>query len=535
VVLADGGGGGAATAGFPGAGGGFGGGGGGSTFLGGGGVGGTGGGTGAANDGGGGGAGFGGAVFVRGDTGAQLIVADGSFTGSQVNAGTGAGSGTNGTAAGQDLFLQSGATTTFAPAASNTLTINGTIADDSAASVPTGQGFAAGTGAGAAISIGVAGNPGGTVIFNSANTYSGGTWLNAGILQVANAGSVGSGNVTLNGGAFQADGLSDLTFTNNFKVNTAGGTVDNNGTVLTLSGIIANGNGGTGVLQITDTSGGFGTTVLSGANTYSGGTLVAGTTVQVTNNNSVGSGTVTLDNGQFQADGLSDLTFTNNFKINNTPLGSAIDSNGTTLTIAGNISDGNGPGALTISDFGGGRVILTGTNTYTGGTTICACATLQLGTLATMGSIVGEINNEGQFDIVNANTSGITKITNDGSLGPAITTFHNTTTASSATIINVNGGLTQFLDASSAGNAVFNNSNGGTVAFGNVLSPPGGTDTSTAANAVIDNDSGGAAGYSWRTATRVMPKSRTTAMADRHSSSNPRRRLLQPSSITPVA
>ena len=345
----------------------------------------------------------------------------------------------------------------------------------------------AGTG-GSLVKIGA-----GTLTLSGNNTYSGGTLISAGVLQATNASSVGTGAVTLDGGAFRADGLTDLTFTNNFKVNTTGGTVDNNGTLLTLSGIIANGNGGTGVLQITDTSGGFGTTVLSGVNSHTGGTLVSGTTVQVTNNNSVGSGTVTLDNGQFQADGISDLTFINNFKINNTPLGSAIDSNGTTLTIAGNIADGNGPGALTISDFGGGRVILTGNNTYTGGTTICACATLQIGTLATMGSIVGEVNNEGQFDIVNAHTSGITKITNDGSLGPAITTFHNATTASSATVINVNGGLTQFIDASSAGNAVFNNSNGGTVAFGNVLSPPGGLDTSTAANAVIDNFSGGAA------------------------------------------
>jgi hypothetical protein len=114
-------------------------------------------------------------------------------------------------------------------------------------------------------------------------------------------------------------------------------------------------------------------TVLSGVNTYSGGTRVVDTVLQVTNNASVGTGAVTLENASFVADGLSNLTFTNNFRINNTIAGSAIDANGVTLTIAGNISDGNGAGKLTVMDSsgGGGTTVLLGTNTYSGGTTIC--------------------------------------------------------------------------------------------------------------------------------------------------------------------
>jgi autotransporter-associated beta strand protein len=471
-----GGGGGGTTVQEPGGHGGFGGGGGGT-------VGGVGGGTGVVNSGGGGGAGFGGAVFVRGDTGAQLVIADGSFGGSQVTAGAGSGSGTNGAAAGQDLFLQSGATTTFAPAATKTLTFNDTIADDSGASVPGGHG-----GFGAAISIGVLGTPGGTVIFNSANTYSGGTTLNAGILQVADAGSVESGDVTLNGGALQANGSSNLDFTNHFKVNTAGGAIDNNGIVLTLSSLIFNGNGTAGVLQLTDSSGGLGTTILSGANTYSGGTIVSGATVQVTNStpgtsSSVGTGTVTLDNGEFQA-GADNLIFSNSFKINNSLYGSAIDANGYALTISGNITDGNGAGKLTVLDtYGGGVVILTGTNTYSGGTTICSCGTLQLGTFATTASIVGAVTNEGIFNIVNANTSGITSITTDG----GFTSFFGSNTAGTAMLVNKNGGSTAFFDTSSAGSANITNKTGGTTLFGF----PGGTDTSTAGNATITNNNGG--------------------------------------------
>ena len=175
----------------------------------------------------------------------------------------------------------------------------------------------------------------GTTVLGTGNSYFGGTTITSGTLQVTSGTSVSNGDITLNGGTFQADGASDLTFSNAFKVNTAGGAVDNNGTVLTLVGLISNGDGGTGVLKVTDSSGSFGTTVLSAPNTYSGGTKVVGATLQVTNNQSAGTGAITLESGVFQADGVSDLTIANNFKINSGGLGGAIDSNGTTLTIAG--------------------------------------------------------------------------------------------------------------------------------------------------------------------------------------------------------
>jgi len=99
------------------------------------------------------------------------------------------------------------------------------------------------------------------------------------------------------------------------------------------------------------------------------------------------------------------------------------------LTIAGNITDGkwrrraDGPRQFQRPR----RVVLLGTNSYTGGTTICDCATLQLGDAAHKASIVGEVAVDGQFDIVNANTTGITKIVNDGFNGIATTTFYNAT------------------------------------------------------------------------------------------------------------
>jgi autotransporter-associated beta strand protein len=331
-----------------------------------------------------------------------------------------------------------------------------------------------------------------TLVLSGSNDYSGGTLISAGTVQATNTNSVGSGVVTLNGGTFQA-GAPGLTINNDFKINTAGGTVDNQGTVLALAGNISNGNGNTGVLQLIDSTNSSGSMiVLSGTNnTYTGGTYVLNTAVQVNNNSSVGTGTVTLENAEFLAEGSTNLTFTNNFRINSTTFGSAIDAFGSRLTIAGNISDGNGPGMLTVLDsVGGGAVVLLGNNSYTGGTFICSCGTLELGDATHTASIVGAVTNDGVLNIVNANTSGITSITNDldsGAFFAGLTTFRNGTLAGAMTITNVHGGETDFVDSSSAGSATIINSKFGLLSFGQ----PFGTDTPTAGNAVIINNSRG--------------------------------------------
>lgn len=135
-------------------------------------------------------------------------------------------------------------------------------------------------------------------------------------------------------------------------------------------------------------------------------------------------------------------------------------------------------GSDRLSVQGPGVLALTGASTYTGGTFICFCATLQLGDASHTASIVGDITNEGRFDIVNANTTAITSITTDGGL----TTFQSTTSAATIAITNKNGGGTVFFDSSSADSATIVNRTGGVTIF---------NDTSTAANANITNRSTG--------------------------------------------
>jgi autotransporter-associated beta strand protein len=290
----------------------------------------------------------------------------------------------------------------------------------------------------------------GTLILAGANTYTGGTVISAGTLQANNNNSVGSGVVTLDGGTFRS-GAANLSFANDFVINATGGTIDNGNRRLTLSGVISDGLDDPAQLRLI--GGGNGTTILSGVNTYSAGTLVSRTTVQVRNDSAVGAGTVILDQAQFQA-GAANLNISNSFVINDTPAGSAIDNNNRVLTLSGSIMDGNGPGMLTFGNSGaGGRTILTGTNTYTGGTDICNCATVQLGDASHTASIVGRVRNDGEFRIVNADTSGITRIVNNGFTG-----FFNTTSAGTATIVN--SALLEFSEHSTAGNATIRNLGG---------------------------------------------------------------------------
>jgi autotransporter-associated beta strand protein len=158
-----------------------------------------------------------------------------------------------------------------------------------------------------------------------------------------------------------------------------------------------------------------------------------------------------------------------------------VGSNGLNTTVSGVISNcGSGTDCSASGATGGslvkvgtGALTLTGVNTYTGGTTINA-GTLQLGNGGATGAILGAVTvgGSGTFNVVNADTSGITSISNAGA-----TNFRNGTSAGSATITN-NSGFTQFFNTSTASNAgITNNAH---LKF---------RDTSAAGHATITNNS----------------------------------------------
>jgi outer membrane autotransporter protein len=200
----------------------------------------------------------------------------------------------------------------------------------------------------------------GTLTIAGNATYTGGTTIFGGALQLGTGGASGS---ILGDVAFCSDGTNSLCdpSTNKFLA-------FNRSDVYTFAGAIS----GPGQVQQI----GPGTTILTANNSYTGGTIISAGTLQVTNNNSVGTGVVTLDGGIFQA-GADGLNFSNPFNLNTT--GGAVDTNGNTLTLGGVIADGNGPG--TLAKISSGRLVLTAASSYTGPTFVNA------GTLSVNGSI----------------------------------------------------------------------------------------------------------------------------------------------------
>ena len=344
---------------------------------------------------------------------------------------------------------------------------------------------------------------GGTLILTAANTYSGGTTISGGTLQLGNGGATGSiiGNVTDNGvfainrsdaftfggvisgtGAFNQIGTGSTTLT---AIETYSGltTISAGTLALTGAGSIANSSGvvansvfdisgvagagtsikslagsgsvalGTKTLTLTNASdnfagsiggsGGFtltaGTQTLSGNNAYTGATTITGGTLALAGAGGIASSSGVVDNATF------DISGTNSGTSIKTLSGSGSVALGTkTLTLT-NASDNfagaiGGSGGFTLA---AGTQTLSAVNGYTGATTITA------GTLALAGA--GSIANSsgvavnGTFDISGVSGAGTSIQTLSGSGSVALgTKTLNLTNASGnfAGAIGGSGGFT---------------------------------------------------------------------------------------------
>ena len=155
------------------------------------------------------------------------------------------------------------------------------------------SGNANGSTGGALVKIGS-----GTLTLSGANTYTGGTTLTAGTLNVGVnsvyttsgvpssgivSSAIGTGTLLFNGGTLQAGGV-NFSIANAGQITNNGGTIDANGQTFTLAGAIANNptSPTIGPLNIVNSNGTAGIVVLSGANTYSGATNIGVTGNTVT-------------------------------------------------------------------------------------------------------------------------------------------------------------------------------------------------------------------------------------------------------------
>ena len=227
---------------------------------------------------------------------------------------------------------------------------------------------------------------------NATNTYTGGTFLNAGTLGVGQAAGLGNGPLTI-----------------------TGGNLDNtNGSLTTLSNhILQNWNGSWAFVGSNNLNMGTGTVTLNAPVTL---TVTANTVTvggQITDNGigytftKAGTGTLNLtSNISLQNSTLNISGGVVSFASNNATLGGLAGATALTapanLTLntsfffnnnySGALSGASGPAALTIN--GSGIQELSGTNTYTGTTTLNG-GTLELGSAAALGTSTLNINSTG--------------------------------------------------------------------------------------------------------------------------------------------
>ncbi len=329
----------------------------------------------------------------------------------------------------------------------------------------------------------------GTTILTAANTYSGGTVINSGMLAVTADANLGAatGGLSFGGGTLQF--LSGFTTNRAVTLNAGGGTFDTNGNNATLAGTIS----GSGPL----TKIGAGVLTLSGSSTYSGATTVNSGTLQAGALNAFASASAfTIASGATLNLNGFNQTIGSLAGAGSVTLGSATLTTGTdntSTTFSGTIS---GSGGLT--KIGSGALTLSGANTYSGGTTITG-GSLQLGNGGASGSIVGNVTNNGTFAINRSNTftfggviSGSGAFQQNGA-GTTILTAANTYTGGTT----ITGGTLQLGNGGAGGSIVGNVTNSSTFAinrsdtftFGGVISGSGalqqngaGTTILTAAN-----------------------------------------------------
>ncbi len=260
--------------------------------------------------------------------------------------------------------------------------------------------------------------PGILNLANTANTYSGGTNVDAGVLQVA-PGSLGSGAVNLNFTGTIGIG-SDAALTGLPLVFNGGGITFNNyastlnfnqgvnvtlgaaaGVASSLSGTISNGASPTSITYV-----GPGTLALTGTNTYTGGTTIAGGTLNFTTGALGTSGPIILKNAatlQYAASNTTDLTTGTTFGIG--VAGGTLDIGANNVNFAGNIITDPALPAGTLS----GRFIKTGTGTLTlNGNLTTAGISTKLGTVvlkgtSTVSTVTTPITNQNNFVQIGAN------------------------------------------------------------------------------------------------------------------------------------
>ncbi len=265
------------------------------------------------------------------------------------------------------------------------------------------------SGAGSVTKIGT-----GTQTLSGTNSYSGGTTVNGGILRAGSSAAFGTGPVAVGAGAtldlagFNT-AIGALSGMGNVTLGSAALTLGMGNSSSAFAGVIS----GTGPLNHIGT----GTLTLSGANTYSGGTNVNAGTVALGSATALGAGPVSIAGGATLDLAGQNVALSNLSGAGNLALGAGVLTLGgsTPVSFAGTIS---GTGGLISNNTA--TVSLSGTNSYTGPTTVNSGVFNNTGSLASTVTVNGGrfVNNGSTTGSITVNAGGIYQGT--GSTGGAI-------------------------------------------------------------------------------------------------------------------
>ena len=300
----------------------------------------------------------------------------------------------------------------------------------------------------------------GTLILEGDNMYTGGTTVLEGILALKNAGTIGTGSLTLTDTdsttKFDITQLTPSTGISVTNLTTDTGTTISLGSkTLTISpttSITCNskiqdtglGSGSGGSLIIDGSSGTILT--LAGMNTYTGGTTIEQGTLAVANDNNLGlSGAITFGSpgGILEITSAAFTTTARNVHLSGP--GRILTDSGVGITFSGVINE---TVSSSLTKDGDGTLTLTGANGYSGGTTVLE-GTLALsasGTIGTGSLTLTNADSTTKFDITQLTPStgiSVTNLATDTgttiSLGSKTLTISPTTSTTCNSVIQDSG------------------------------------------------------------------------------------------------
>ena len=225
----------------------------------------------------------------------------------------------------------------------------------------------------------------GTLTLTGENVYTGTTTIDSGTLQIGAGGTAGG---LANASTITGSAGASLVFS---RTDNYGGDVSNNiggGLALTLNS---------------------GTLTLAGANTYAGTTSINGGVLGLGAAGALGgAGDIVFGGGtlQFSASNVGDYAA----RVKNSGSAIAVDTNGQNVTFAGSLDSSNTGGLV---KSGAGTLTLSGSNSYTGGTTLTGG-----------GFVIGNANGWGSGDVtynVDADTTTAFSLPESGTIANNIT------------------------------------------------------------------------------------------------------------------